>query len=186
MPKQTEPIQDPTLHTTDGTGVTANIIGFSVDPSKYPAANVWENTIIIYQYLTSTMGLNHAGACGVLANIQLESNFNSLALGDGGSSYGICQWHNGRFNNLISFCNGMGADYNTVNGQLQFLSYELEKNYPAVLHYIKNVPDTAQGHMMLLIIGVCILKFQIIRLKERYSEEIWQKMNILEKLLNHR
>lgn len=144
-PKQTEPIQDPTLHTTDGTGVTANIIGFSVDPSKYPATNVGENTIIIYQYLTSTLGLNHAGACGVLANIQLESNFNSLALGDGGSSYGICQWHNGRFNNLISFCNGMGADYNTVNGQLQFLSYELERNYPAVLHYIKNVPDTAQG-----------------------------------------
>lgn len=145
MPKQTEPTQDPTLHTTDGTGVTANIIGFSVDSSKYPAANVGENTIIIYQYLTSTMGLNHAGACGVLANIQLESNFNSLALGDGGSSYGICQWHNGRFNNLISFCNGMGTDYNTVNGQLQFLSYELEKSYPAVLHYIKNVPDTAQG-----------------------------------------
>ena len=143
--KQTEPLQDPTLHTTDGTGVTANIIGFSVDPSKYPAANVGENTVFIYQYLTSTMGLNHAGACGVLANIQLESNFNSLALGDGGSSYGICQWHNGRFNNLISYCNKNGFDYNTVNGQLQYLSHELANNYPSVLNYVKNVPNTAQG-----------------------------------------
>ena len=142
--KQTEPLQDPTLHTTDGTGVTANIIGFSVDPSKYPAANVGENTVFIYQYLTSTMGLNHAGACGVLANIQLESNFNSLALGDGGSSYGICQWHNGRFNNLISYCNKNGFDYNTVNGQLQYLSHELANNYPSVLNYVKNVPNTTR------------------------------------------
>lgn len=143
--KQTEPFQDPTLHTTDGTGVTANIIGFSVDPSKYPEANVGETTVFIYQYLTSNLGLNHAGACGILANIQLESNFNSLALGDGGSSYGICQWHNGRFNNLISYCNGNGFDYNTVEGQLQYLSHELAINYPSVLNYVRNVPDTAQG-----------------------------------------
>lgn len=143
--KKDGPEQDPTLHTTDGTDVTANIIGFSVDPSKYPAANVSENTVLIYQYLVSSMGLNHAGACGVLANIQLESNFNSLALGDGGSSYGICQWHNGRFNNLISFCNGNGLDYNTINGQLQYLSHELANNYPSVLSYVRSVPDTAQG-----------------------------------------
>ena len=142
---QSELLQDPTLHTTDGTGVTANIIGFSVDPSKYPAANVGETTVFIYQYLISNLGLNHAGACGVLANIQLESNFNSLALGDGGSSYGICQWHNGRFNNLISYCNGNGFDYNTVGGQLQYLSHELASNYPSVLSYVRNVPDTAQG-----------------------------------------
>ena len=143
--KQAELLQDPTLHTTDGTGVTANIIGFSVDPSKYPAANVGETTVFIYQYLTTNLGFNHAGACGVLANIQLESNFNSLALGDGGSSYGICQWHNGRFNNLISYCNSNGFDYNTVGGQLQYLSHELASNYPTVLSYVRNVPDTAQG-----------------------------------------
>ena len=68
-PAQTEPVQDPSLHITDGTGVTVNIVGFSVDPSKYPAANVSENTVAVYEYLTSVMGLNHAGACGVLANI---------------------------------------------------------------------------------------------------------------------
>ena len=85
--KQTELFQDPTLHTTDGTGVTANIIGFSVDSSKYPAANVGETTVFIYQYLTSNLGLNHAGACGILANIQLESNFNSLS---------TCFWANAK------------------------------------------------------------------------------------------
>lgn len=142
---QTEPQQDPSLHITDGTGVTTNIKGFSVDPSQYPAANVDENTKAIYQYLTTEMGLNHAGACGVLANIQLESDFSPLSLGDGGSSYGICQWHNERFNSLISFCNANGYDYNTVLGQLKFLQTELSSSYPGVLSYIMNVPNTAQG-----------------------------------------
>ena len=142
---QTEPQQDPSLHITDGTGVTTNIKGFSVDPSQYPAANVDENTKAIYQYLTTEMGLNHAGACGVLANIQLESDFSPLSLGDGGSSYGICQWHNERFNSLISFCNANGYDYNTVLGQLKFLQTELSSSYPSVLAYIKSVPNTAQG-----------------------------------------
>ena len=142
---QTEPQQDPSLHLKDGTGVTTNIKGFSVDPSQYPAANVDENTKAIYQYLTTEMGLNHAGACGVLANIQLESDFSPLSLGDGGSSYGICQWHNERFNSLISFCNANGYDYNTVLGQLKFLQTELSSSYPSVLAYIKSVPNTAQG-----------------------------------------
>lgn len=144
-PTQTEPVQDPSLHITDGTGVTVNIVGFSVDPSKYPAANVSENTVAVYEYLTSVMGLNHAGACGVLANIQLESDFSPLSLGDGGSSYGICQWHNERFNRLISFCNGNGLDYNTLGGQLKYLESELASSYPSVLAYIRSVPDTAQG-----------------------------------------
>ena len=91
------------------------------------------------------MGLNHAGACGVLANIQLESDFSPLSLGDGGSSYGICQWHNERFNRLISFCNGNGLDYNTLGGQLKYLESELASSYPSVLAYIRSVPDTAQG-----------------------------------------
>ena len=136
--------QDSTLHTVTQSDTTS-VSNFTVDTSNYEAANINDNTILIYQYLTSEMGLNHAGACGVLANIQCESNFSPLSLGDGGTSYGICQWHNGRFNNLISYCNGNGYDYNTVNGQLHYLQYELTNNYPSVLEYIKNVPDTAQG-----------------------------------------
>lgn len=140
------PAQDATLTTVDKTAkTTANIVGFSVDPSQYPAADVNSNTNEIYRYLTTEMGLNHAGACGVLANIQLESDFSPLSLGDGGSSYGICQWHNERFNRLISYCNGIGSDYNTVSGQLAYLEYELASSYPSVLAYIKGVPDTAQG-----------------------------------------
>lgn len=105
---------------TEQKATAVKITGFSVDPSKYPSANISENTETIYWYLRNNMGLNHAAACGVLANIHLESNFNPLSLGDGGTSYGICQWHNGRFNNLISYCNGNGLDYNTLTGQLSY------------------------------------------------------------------
>lgn len=116
-----------------------------IDPVNYPPANVTENTVQIYQYLTNQMRLNHAAACGVLANIQCESDFSPYCFGDGGTSYGICQWHNGRFSNLIAFCNSNGLDYHTVYGQLNFLNYELESSYPGVLSYIKSVPDTSEG-----------------------------------------
>ena len=42
-----------------------------------PAAPKGSNEEIIYNYLTKTMGLNAAGACGVLANIQAESGMQS-------------------------------------------------------------------------------------------------------------
>lgn len=121
------------------------IIGFHVNPLDYPAANVSENTRQIYVYLTEELELNHAAACGVLANIHLESSFFPLALGDGGTSYGICQWHLGRFNGLIAYCNANGFDYNTLEGQLHYLQYELETGYTGVLSYLREVPDTEAG-----------------------------------------
>ena len=99
----------------------------------------------IYKFLTEEMGLNCAGACGVLANIKYESGFKPDIYGDNGTSYGICQWHLGRFERLKSYCSENGYDYTSLNGQLHYLDYELNKSYKKVLSYIKSVPDTAQG-----------------------------------------
>lgn len=49
------------------------------------------NETTIYNYAVNNMGLNVAAACGILANIYKESSFNPNALGDNGTSYGICQ-----------------------------------------------------------------------------------------------
>lgn len=137
---------DETMHDVgDASEVAGFVSGFYVDPSQYPAANVTENAKKIYKYLVEEMKLNHAAACGVLANVHLESNFSPLALGDGGTSYGICQWHNGRFSNLIAYCKSKGYDYNTVEGQLKFMEHELAESYPNVLDHVKNVPDTPDG-----------------------------------------
>ena len=76
--------------------------------------------------------------------IQRESNFRTDALGDNGTSYGICQWHNSRWDNLKSYCQQNGMDSTTLEGQLSFLTYELQK-YPELVNTLKNVPNTAEG-----------------------------------------
>ena len=121
------------------------VAGFHVDPSKYPEANIDENTKVIYKFLREELKLNHASACGVLSNMQLESNFNPLALGDSGSSYGICQWHLGRFSSLMSFCNNNNFDYNTLEGQLAYLKQELTGDYVKVYNYLLGVENTPEG-----------------------------------------
>ena len=50
----------------------------------------------IYSYLTQK-GVDHEHAVGILANIQNESQFNSGAIGDNGTSGGLFQHHNERF-----------------------------------------------------------------------------------------
>ena len=54
----------------------------------------------IYNILTSELGFNSAAACGILANIERESDFNpKLVIRDsnGLTSGGLCQWNGGRF-----------------------------------------------------------------------------------------
>lgn len=104
-----------------------------------------DNPHTVFNFLTQVMGLNAAGACGVLANIYCESMFSPTALGDGGTSYGICQWHASRFTNLKTWCANNGKDYKTLDGQLWYLKYELEKSYTSVLNYIKSVASTGAG-----------------------------------------
>lgn len=98
----------------------------------------------IFNYLKEK-GLNNAAICGILANIQYESNFNLDSLGDGGTSYGICQWHNGRWTNLKNYCNQNGYDWHSLEGQLEFLLYELETSAQGTYNVLKSVPNTAQG-----------------------------------------
>ena len=46
-------------------------------PAPAPAAPKGRNEEIIYNFLTKTMGLNRAAACGILANLQAESGMQS-------------------------------------------------------------------------------------------------------------
>lgn len=98
-----------------------------------------------YNYFTKTMGLNCAAACGILGNIYYESTFRTTALGDNGTSYGICQWHAGRYDNLKKYCADNNLDYTSLIGQLQYLNYELNKSYKSVYNDIKAVANTEAG-----------------------------------------
>ena len=100
------------------------------------------NEAAVYKYLKDTLGLNTAAACGVLANIYCESGFRTNAIGDGGTSVGICQWHNSRWTNLKAYA---PHDWQVLKGQLRFMARELRMGYRDTLEYLRNVPDTAQG-----------------------------------------
>ena len=103
----------------------------------------------IYNILTEDLGFNSAAACGILANIERESDFNpKLVIRDsnGLTSGGLCQWNGGRFKNLKNYCYDKGYDYLSIEGQLNYLNYELQKSsYKHIYSYLKNVKNTADG-----------------------------------------
>ena len=99
---------------------------------------------IIYSFFTGEMKLNAAAACGILANIERESDFNLTCQSyDGG--YGLIQWTGGRNTKLKKWCAENGYDHASLEGQLRFLQYELENSYPKVLKMLKETSDTPQG-----------------------------------------
>jgi hypothetical protein len=100
----------------------------------------------IFNFITGKMGLTPAAAAGILGNLQQESGFNPHALGDGGTSYGIVQWHNERWNDLKNFSSNHGLDSTTLEAQLQFMAHELSSGkYPSTWNAIRNAPNTLQG-----------------------------------------
>jgi hypothetical protein len=110
------------------------------------------NELEIYNYLRNEFGLNQAAATGVLANINAESGYRQNALGDKNTegyytSFGLCQWHNSRWESLISFCNEKGVDWQTVRGQMMYLQYELENvsRFKTVIETLRTVPNNEQG-----------------------------------------
>ena len=109
----------------------------------YTAGKTNEETFV--NFCREVLGMNLAGALGAAANVGCESNFKTGAIGDSGTSYGICQWHAGRYADLKNWCAANGLDYTALDGQLWYMKHELETSYSAVLSYIRGVANTADG-----------------------------------------
>ena len=120
-------------------------------------ASALSNEETIYEFLKNECGLNTAAACGVLANIEKESNFNpdlqeAGYSWSGGAGYGICQWTNsprtnssGRRTDLVNWCGSKGYNYRSLDGQLHFLKHELETSYTGVYNHLKSVSNNGDG-----------------------------------------
>ena len=78
-------------------------------------------------------GFSDNAVAAILVNMQAESGFRLNALGDNGTSYGLCQWHNGRYTKLRNYC---GSELNTVKCQLSYLIQELQNSYKGVYNYL--------------------------------------------------
>ena len=129
--------------TRDSAPATAQPV--SESKSKANPFTAGSNEYIIFNFLINEMKLNRAATMGVMANIYWESGYKAVIDGDGGTSYGLCQWHAGRKTRLINWCTENGLDYNSVEGQLKYLQYELPNFYPSVDSYIRQVENTAEG-----------------------------------------
>ena len=108
-----------------------------------------DNKTQIFSYLTNEMGLNSAAACGIMANIEKESNFKPTTIirdSNGLQSGGLCMWNGSRLSRLKKYCNDKGLNYLSVKGQLSYLNYELKlSQYKHIFNYLKKVPNNSQG-----------------------------------------
>lgn len=137
---------DKSLLTTDVSDNTSDSGVRTADNTADSAVDLsGNNEQIVFKFLTKVMGYNTAAACGVMANIKYESGYKPTSGGDGGSSYGIVQWHLGRKTRLIEWCGSNGFDYTTLEGQLYYLDYELKNRYPAVHKRLLAVSNDEQG-----------------------------------------
>lgn len=86
-------------------------------------------------------GLSVAGAAGIAGNLSVESEFKTYNPGDNGTSNGLAQWHNERWtgpNGFEAWCKDEGLDPWSVEGQLEFLWWELTTKYSSLTTYLRN------------------------------------------------
>lgn len=89
-------------------------------------------------------GFSNNGVIALMTNIYNESTFNPTSYNpddNGGPSYGLCQWHNERYENLKA---SFPDNYQTVAGQISYLSYELNNSYSALNNNLKNSTKSAR------------------------------------------
>ena len=90
-------------------------------------------------------GLNAAAGVAIIANIERESSFNLGAIGDGGTSFGLCQWHADRGDRMKATCGGGSKWKTNLTGQLDYLWTELNGGYKSVLEVLQGLPNTEEG-----------------------------------------
>jgi hypothetical protein len=78
----------------------------------------------LYGLLTKR-GYSPVAAAGILGNLKAESNLNPSIVGDKGTSFGLAQWHSGRWNALNNFARNQGLAPSSPEAQIGYLDWEL-------------------------------------------------------------
>lgn len=111
-----------------GRNVTIKDIQPYIDPV---VSNIGQSGNQVIKFFTQK-GLTPEQASGVAGNLYKESGINPNAVGDNGTSYGIAQWHAERLSALKS-----NPNWNTLEGQLEFLWNELNTTQRSALNNLK-------------------------------------------------
>ena len=86
-------------------------------------------------------GLDHDTASAVVGNLLQESGLNTTANGDGGTSFGIAQWHKGRRDGLFNYAQEAGKNPHDMYTQLEYLVKETRRGFDWEL--MKKLPTIA-------------------------------------------
>ena len=81
-----------------------------------------------------------AGACGTMGNLKVESGFDPNALSSSGTYHGIAQWGGGRWTNCVN-----GGYSGSLEGQLNFLIYEMSSSYRGCWGYVTSGTDPIEA-----------------------------------------
>lgn len=99
------------------------------------------NEKIVVDYFIN-QGINAAGACGIAANIKVDSNYNPAT--QSGVEYGICKWSGTKAGQMRDSA-GMTSWATNLSGQLDFLMADLEGNYSSLLTKLKKATKSEAG-----------------------------------------
>lgn len=83
---------------------------------------------LTYDFLTNE-GFTKEQATGIMGNMMTESRFNPNAVGDKGTSFGMFQHHNERWDNLKKFAESLGTTANNPLAQLKYTLHELKTTH---------------------------------------------------------
>ena len=110
---------------------TGNVSGIPSAPGQRGTAQETINFFV-------SKGLTRAQAAGIAGNLLFESGFNPNAVGDGGTSFGIAQWHSGRGDAMKAYCTSHGYSTTSFKGQLEYLWSELNGSESGALGRLRS------------------------------------------------
>lgn len=113
----------------DFEGAKNALFGSSTKPGIGEAG---KTAVEMGQYLVAN-GLDPKVAFGIIGNYGIESSYDPAAIGDNGTSGGLAQWHNERWEQLKEFAADRGTHWTDRKTQLDFTKWDLQTNYPEVL-----------------------------------------------------
>jgi hypothetical protein len=89
-------------------------------------------------------------ACGIVGNLVAESEMSPTLLDDGGTSYGLAQWHLERWDALKAFAKKAGKESSDFRLQLEFIQYELQTEETLAREALKSAKNIREATLAFL------------------------------------
>lgn len=90
-------------------------------------------------------GWSKAAASGIVGNLVQESGLRTDAVGDDGTSGGLAQWHNERWEALKRYAAERGKEWTDLDGQIDYLDHELRTNERGAGDKLRDAQDAAEA-----------------------------------------